>query len=142
MEWNYNLNEAPIDTPIQLLSRDDSPMFPQQVFVGTLEYGHTNELIRGKCLVGDPDYFYRSAMVAWKECGSLKRHSPKEVYEWLGRVHLNVQDCDKQFWEYMRDLKTYIGAFEQIEWERDVAIQQLHDLGYELGQITKKKSQI
>lgn len=67
MEWNYNLNEAPIDTPIQLLSRDDSPILPQQEFVGTITYGHKNELTRGKCLVGDPDYFYRSAMVAWKD---------------------------------------------------------------------------
>ena len=66
-------------------------------------------------------------------------HSPKEIYEWLGKVHLHIQHHDEQFWEYMRDLKTYIGAFEQIEWERDVAIQQLHDLGYELG-ITKKKN--
>lgn len=67
MEWNYNLNEAPIDMPIQLLSRNDSPILPQQEFVGTITYGHKNELTRGKCLVGNPDYFYRSAMVAWKE---------------------------------------------------------------------------
>ena len=72
MEWNYNLYEAPIDTPIQLLSKDDSPILPQQKFVGTLTYGYVSEksrgdLVRGECLIGDPEYFYRSAIVAWKE---------------------------------------------------------------------------
>lgn len=73
MEWNYNLNEAPIDTPIQLLSRNDSPILPPQEFVGTITYGRKDELTRGKCLVGDPDYFYRSAMVAWKEIETLEQ---------------------------------------------------------------------
>ena len=67
MEWNYNLNEAPIDTPIQLLSANDCLLLPQRIFVGTITYGRKNELTRGECLVGDPDYFYRSAIVAWKE---------------------------------------------------------------------------
>ena len=73
MEWNYNLNEAPIDTPIQLLSRNDSPILPQQEFVGTITYGHRNELVKGECLVGNPDYFYRSAIIAWKEIKKLEQ---------------------------------------------------------------------
>jgi len=73
-------------------------------------------------------------------------HSPKEVYEWLERIRFYIEDPKSdskvQLMEYMQDLKTYIGAFEQIEWERDVAIQQLHNLGYGLGQKTNKKKQI
>ena len=79
MGWNYNLNEAPIDTPIQLLSGDDCLLLPQQEFVGTITYGNKNELVRGECLVGDPDYFYRSAIVAWKEY--IKEERPKEPCE-------------------------------------------------------------
>lgn len=26
------------------------------------------------------------------------------------------------------------GVFEQVRWERDIAVEQLHELGYELGQ--------
>lgn len=66
MEWNYNLNEAPIDTPIQLLSADDCLLLPQKIFIGTITYNHKGELTRGECLVGEPDYFYRSEIVAWR----------------------------------------------------------------------------
>ena len=66
MEWNYNLNEAPIDTPIQLLSANDCILLPQKIFIGTITYNHKGELTRGECLVGEPDYFYRSEIVAWR----------------------------------------------------------------------------
>ncbi len=69
-------------------------------------------------------------------------HSPKEIYEWLERIRFYIEDPKSdskvQLMAYMQDLKTYICVFEQIKWERDVAIQQLHDLGYGLRQITKK----
>lgn len=39
-------------------------------------------------------------------------------------------------------LKTAInilGAYNQVKWERDIAIQQLHDLGVEFGERLNKK---
>lgn len=67
-------------------------------------------------------------------------HTPKEIYEWLERIRFYIEDPNSdskvQLMEYMQDLKTYIGAFEQIEWERNVAISQLRNLGYDLGQKT------
>ena len=64
--------------------------------------------------------------------------STKELIEWLENIHLSdwVELCGADEW---RDIRNYLGAFEQIKWERDVAIQQLYDLGYELG-ITNKKT--
>lgn len=32
-----------------------------------------------------------------------------------------------------------IGAYKQVEWERDIAIEQLHELGYEFGQKIDKE---
>lgn len=65
-------------------------------------------------------------------------HTPKEIYAWLDRIRFYIEDPKSdskvQLMEYMKDLKTYIGAFGQIEWERDVAISQLRSLGYDLGQ--------
>lgn len=61
--------------------------------------------------------------------------STKELIEWLENIHLSewVELSGADEW---RDIRNYLGAFEQIKWERDVAIQQLHDLGYDLGQKT------
>ena len=35
-----------------------------------------------------------------------------------------------------------VGAIDQIQWERDMAIKQLHDLGYGLGEKVKKSSNL
>lgn len=64
-EWNYNLNEAPLNTPIKLLSADDL-VLPQREYIGTI-IDNEKGLIRGECIEGDSDFFYRSAIVAWKE---------------------------------------------------------------------------
>ena len=56
--------------------------------------------------------------------------TPKEVYIWMESIH---DFDDFGFWE---DAKTYIGSFEQIKGERDMAIEQLRELGYELGEKT------
>ena len=32
-----------------------------------------------------------------------------------------------------------LGAYNQVKWERDIAIQQLHDLGVEFGERINKK---
>ncbi|HHU55745.1 MAG TPA: hypothetical protein GXZ48_03525 [Acholeplasmataceae bacterium] len=65
MEWNYNMNECPLDTVVCLLSKDDNILLPEQEFVGTIT-SNGKFIIRGKCYFGNPDYFYRSAIVAWK----------------------------------------------------------------------------
>lgn len=36
--------------------------------------------------------------------------------------------------EAMKTAIMALGAIEQIRWERDVAIEQLHELGYEFGE--------
>lgn len=65
MEWNYNMKEAPLETPIRLLSDDDCFLLPQREYVGTIIDNGTY-LTRGECIEGDPEYFHRSAIVAWK----------------------------------------------------------------------------
>ena len=67
MEWNYDLEKAPLDTPLKLLSSDDCPLLPQREYIGTITmYGDGEYRTRGECIDGDPEYFYRSAIVAWK----------------------------------------------------------------------------
>lgn len=59
---------------------------------------------------------------------------PEEVYEWL-------KDLENLFGdnEYITSAKMFIGSFEQIMWERDIAIEQLHELGYNLGEKISRK---
>ena len=61
--------------------------------------------------------------------------STKELIEWLENIQLSdwVELCGADEW---RDIRNHLGAFEQIKWERDVAISQLRSLGYDLGQKT------
>ena len=66
MGWNYNLEEAPLDTPIELLSSNDCFLLPQMKYVGTITNNGRGDRVRGNCIEGDPDYFYRSAMIAWR----------------------------------------------------------------------------
>lgn len=55
--------------------------------------------------------------------------TPQEIYKWLDTVI-----CHSDEEEYVKSAKMYIGSFEQINWERDLAIAQLHELGYQLGE--------
>lgn len=65
MEWNYEIINCPLNTRVCLLSANDCLLLPQQEFVGTLI--HNGRFItRGECYRGDPDYFYRSKICAWK----------------------------------------------------------------------------
>ena len=67
MEWNYNLEKAPLDTPLKLLSGDNCLLLPRREYVGTITMHRCGEYrTRGECIDGDPEYFYRSAIVAWK----------------------------------------------------------------------------
>lgn len=66
MDWNYDMDSCPLDTKVRLLSSDNCLLLPQKEYVGTITFnGRCRE--RGECYDGDPEYFYRSAIVAWKE---------------------------------------------------------------------------
>lgn len=65
MEWNYDFEKIPLNIPVKLLSSDDCFLLPQMEYVGTVENNGSN-LVRGKCIIGDHEYFYRSAIIAWK----------------------------------------------------------------------------
>ena len=64
-EWNYNMNEVPLGTPLKLLSRNDDFLMPQREYVGTMIHDGIFPT-HGECIEGNPDHFYRSIMVAWK----------------------------------------------------------------------------
>jgi len=64
--WNYNLEEAPLDTPIELLSSNDCFLLPQMKYIGTIISNGRGDRVRGNCIEGDPDYFYRSDLIAWR----------------------------------------------------------------------------
>lgn len=73
MEWNYDMESCPLDTRVKLLSEDGCFLLPQMEFEGTITYNYSREYkTRGKLFVGDGDYFYRSAIVAWKKCDENK----------------------------------------------------------------------
>lgn len=63
--WNYDIDSCPLNTKVRLLSADNCLLLPQMEFVGTLT-DNGRFITRGKCYEGDPDYFYRSVIVAWK----------------------------------------------------------------------------
>lgn len=65
MDWNYDMNQCPLNTKVRLLSANDFPILPQKEFVGTVVF-NGNFRAKGECYEGDPDYFYRSAIIAWK----------------------------------------------------------------------------
>ena len=73
MDWNYDMESCPLDTKVCLLSGGDNLLLPQQEFIGTITHNGRFRT-RGECYSGDPDYFYRSAIIAWKEC-QLNFHS-------------------------------------------------------------------
>lgn len=65
-EWNYDMDSCPLDTKVCLLSSDKGFIFlPQREYVGTLTF-NGRFVTRGELYEGDPDLFYRSAIVAWK----------------------------------------------------------------------------
>ena len=66
MDWNYDMDSCPLDTKVFLLSANDNLLLPQREFVSTLMCKGLS-VTRGKCFSGDPEYFYRSKIVAWKK---------------------------------------------------------------------------
>lgn len=65
-EWNYDMESCPLDKKVRLLSANDCFLLPQMEYVGTITFNGVYKT-RGECYEGDPDYFYRSAIVAWRE---------------------------------------------------------------------------
>ena len=66
--------------------------------------------------------------------------TPKEIYKWIDKKIksesvIGYKD-EQDFW---LSAKMYIGCFEQIEWERSVALDQLKQLGYGLGEKIKEE---
>ena len=79
MDWNYDMDSCPLDTKVFLLSANDNLLLPQREFVGTLMCkGHS--VTRGKCLSGDPEYFYRSKIVACMNFIAEREEYLHEVY--------------------------------------------------------------
>ena len=68
--------------------------------------------------------------------------TPKELIEWLSRRHAD-QWCQISLTdiEEYRDIISYLGAFDQIKWERDIAIGQLEELGYSLGEKIRENEE-
>lgn len=66
MDWDYDMESCPLDTKVRLLSSDDCLLLPQREYIGTITFNGRFKT-RGECYGGDPNYFYRSAIVAWKE---------------------------------------------------------------------------
>ena len=53
-----NFENAPLNTPIYLISRS------HHLYIGTITIAN-GIYYRGECLKGDPDSFYREAIVDW-----------------------------------------------------------------------------
>lgn len=65
MSWNYDMDTCPLNTKVRLLSGDGSLFLPQREYIGEIVHNGRYRT-RGRCYSGDPDYFYRSAIIAWK----------------------------------------------------------------------------
>ena len=63
---------------------------------------------------------------------------PKKVIEVLGRMQeINKQLENDEVVQALDHAITCVGAIEQIRAERDIAIQQLNELGYQFGEKVK-----
>ena len=62
--FNMNIKECPLNKPVWLYG--ESMMF-KVIFKGTLTTNpYDGTIIRGECLEGDADMFYRSAILGWR----------------------------------------------------------------------------
>lgn len=66
MDWNYDMENCPLDTKVCLLAANDFPILPQREYVGTITLNGIFKT-RGECYKGDKDSFYLSKIIAWKE---------------------------------------------------------------------------
>ena len=65
----------------------------------------------------------------------MEKMKPKKVIEVLERMQeINKQLENDEVVQALSHAITCVGALEQIIWERDIAIQQLNELGYQFGE--------
>lgn len=64
LEWDYDMEKCPQNQKVFLLSDDEFPILPQNIYVGTI-IDNGRFKTRGECFMGDRDYFYRSKIIAW-----------------------------------------------------------------------------
>ena len=63
---------------------------------------------------------------------------PKQAIEVLERMQeINKQLKNDEVVQALDHAINCVGAIEQIKWERDIAIQQLNELGYQFGEKVK-----
>ena len=53
---------------------------------------------------------------------------------------MNQKIYERKIREYLENIskERIINLFIQVQWERNIAIEQLHELGYELGEKVRK----
>ena len=65
----------------------------------------------------------------------MEKMKPKKVIEVLERMQeINKQLENDEVVQAIDHAINCVGAIEQIKWERDIAIQQLNELGYQFGE--------
>ena len=64
---------------------------------------------------------------------------PKQVIEIFNALKENSEDTE--FTQAIDHAITCVGAIEQIKWERDIAIQQLNELGYQFGEKIRSEEE-
>lgn len=58
----------------------------------------------------------------------------RECIEWVKLLYDAYPTCSEDFEECLKYTRMYLGSFEQIKCERDIAIQQLNDCGKQFGE--------
>ena len=67
---------------------------------------------------------------------------PKKVIEVLERMQeINKQLENDEVVQALDHAINCVGAIEQIKWERDIAIQQLNELGYQFGEKIRSEKE-
>ena len=65
----------------------------------------------------------------------MEKMKPKQVIEILKNLTCVVpKDKAEETKQALSHAINCVGAIEQIKWERDIAIQQLNELGYQFGE--------
>ena len=60
--------------------------------------------------------------------------TPYECIKWVELLYDAYPTTSEDFQDCMKCTKMYLGSFEQVQWERTLAIQQLNDYGKRLGE--------
>ncbi len=120
MDWNNDMESCPLDEKVCLLSSDTSFLLPQKENIGTITFNGRFKT-KGECYKGNPDYFYRSAIVAWKpykEESMNRLTSDKDVND-MGMVELAYNAC------YGKDGRARYRDYDSDVDARELAIQLL-----------------